>query len=104
MATTTTRRPRGKQTSRNRPRKRTARTLLRRTLQLPGKIARARVVFAWVLLVGSMVGWPLSALTVARHEPQFVLGLSWLAITLTAMDILQTTSVRATQEEEDGAP
>jgi hypothetical protein len=44
-----------------------------------------------------------SALTVARHEPQFVLGLSWLAITLTAMDILQTTSVRVTQEE-DAAP
>jgi hypothetical protein len=63
-------------------------------------MARARVVLAWILLVGSLVGWPVSALTVARHEPQFVLGLSWLAITLTAMDILQTTSVRVTQEKD----
>jgi hypothetical protein len=66
-------------------------------------MARARVALAWVLLGGSLIGWPLSAITVARHEPQFVLGLSWLALTLTAMDILQTTSVRATQEDDEAA-
>jgi hypothetical protein len=53
----------------------------------------ARQLLAWALLVGSLIGWPLSALTVARHEPQFVLGLSWLAITLTAVDILMTADV-----------
>ena len=41
---------------------------------------------AWTLLVGSLIGWPLTALTVAREEPQFILGLSWLAIILTALD------------------
>lgn len=41
---------------------------------------------AWALLVGSLVGWPVSALTLARSEPQFILGLSWLAIILTALD------------------
>ena len=33
-----------------------------------------------------------------RSEPQFVLGLSWLAITLTALDILSTSDVSAEQE------
>lgn len=60
---------------------------------------RARLWAAWVLLIGSVIGWPLSALTVARHEPQFVLGLSWLAITLTAADLLSTTDVRGKTEE-----
>jgi hypothetical protein len=41
-------------------------------------------------------------MTWARSEPQFVLGLSWLAITLTALDILSTSDVSA--EQEDGRP
>jgi uncharacterized membrane protein YfcA len=52
---------------------------------------RLEVGLAWVLLVGSLVGWPLSALTWAKDEPQFILGLSWLAITLTALDLLKTS-------------
>jgi hypothetical protein len=55
---------------------------------------------AWTLLIGSILGWPLSALWFARHEPQFILGLSWLALTLTAMDILATTDVRVQHDEE----
>lgn len=62
---------------------------------------RARVIASWVLLVGSIVGWPLSALTVARHEPQFVLGLSWLAITLTAADLLTSSQVHEQQGDDD---
>jgi uncharacterized membrane protein YfcA len=54
---------------------------------------RLEVVLAWVLLVGSLIGWPLSALTLAKDEPQFVLGLSWLAITLTAADLLKSSRV-----------
>jgi hypothetical protein len=57
------------------------------------------VTAAWVLLVGSLIGWPLSALWWARDEPQFVLGLSWLAITLTAMDLLKTSRVHRDQED-----
>lgn len=49
---------------------------------------------AWVLLIGSLIGWPLSAFTWAKNEPQFILGLSWLAIILTAVDILGTQDVR----------
>ncbi|MCA1570831.1 MAG: hypothetical protein LC798_11040 [Chloroflexi bacterium] len=61
---------------------------------------KARVWLAWALLVGSLVGWPISALTLAREEPQFVLGLSWLAITLTALDVLFTTDVRSQQDKD----
>jgi hypothetical protein len=43
-------------------------------------MVRARRLVAWTMLVGGIVGWPLSALTVAKDEPQFVLGLSFLAI------------------------
>lgn len=62
---------------------------------------RHRIRFAWVLLVGSLIGWPLSALTLAAGEPQFVLGLSWLAIALTALDVLFTADVRSQQEDDD---
>lgn len=61
---------------------------------------RLRIWLAWVLLIGSVVGWPLSAFTWARDEPPFILGLSWLAITLTAIDILSTQDVRKQHEDE----
>lgn len=57
------------------------------------------VGLAWVLLVGSLIGWPVSALTWAKDEPQFILGLSWLAITLTAMDLLKTSRVHRDVDE-----
>jgi uncharacterized membrane protein YfcA len=61
---------------------------------------RAEVGLAWALLVGSLIGWPLSALTVASDEPPFILGLSWLAITLTALDLLKTSRVHQDQGDE----
>jgi hypothetical protein len=61
-----------------------------------------RVRAAWVLVAASCIGWPVSALTVAKEEPQFVLGLSWGAILLTALDIVSTQDVREKQEDEDG--
>lgn len=59
---------------------------------------RLEVIVALVLLVGSLIGWPLSALTVAASEPPFVLGLSWFAITLTAADLLKTSRVHRDQD------
>lgn len=61
---------------------------------------RVRRAAAVVLLVLTIVGWPVSALTWARGEPPFILGLSWLALSLTALDILATTDVRASDEED----
>lgn len=59
----------------------------------------ARVVIAWVLLVGSLAGWPVAALTVARDEPQFVLGLSFLAIVIESASLLTTSQVHRDQDE-----
>lgn len=43
-------------------------------------------LFAWAVLAVSLIGWPLSAVTIAKDEPPVVLNLSWLAIVLTALD------------------
>ena len=43
---------------------------------------------AWVMLAFCVVGWPLSALTVAKDEPQVVLALSWVALVYSAIDAL----------------
>lgn len=40
-------------------------------------------------------------LTLAKDEPPFVLGLSWLAIILTAWDILTTSQVHEEQGEQN---
>ena len=63
---------------------------------------RARVVIAWVLLAGSVIGWPLSALTLAKNEPQFVLGLSWLAIVLSSAELLTASQVHEEQGDKNG--
>lgn len=55
---------------------------------------RRRTAAAFVL-VASLIGWPTTALTVFKDEPQGILALSWLALTLTAADVLATTDVRA---------
>jgi hypothetical protein len=61
---------------------------------------RVRTVIAWILLIGSVIGWPLSQITVARDEPPFILALSWLAIILTAADLLSTSQVHEEQGKE----
>jgi len=65
-------------------------------------VKRARTIVAWILLVGACIGWPVSALTVAKDEPQFVLGLSWLAIVLESASLLTSSQVHEDQEETDG--
>lgn len=55
---------------------------------------KLRIIAAWTLLILSIIGWPISALTWAKEEPPFILGLSWFAIILTALDILGTQDVR----------
>ena len=59
-----------------------------------------RVYFAVGLLLTSIVAWPITALTVFRSEPQGILGLSWMAIILTALDILSTADIRKKADED----
>lgn len=61
---------------------------------------KIEVYGAWVLLVLSLIGWPVSALTFAAGEPPVVLGLSWFAITLTALDLLKTSRVHRDQDTD----
>jgi hypothetical protein len=54
--------------------------------------------FLWAnvaLLAAALVGWPLSQLTVARGEPPFILGLSWLAIVMSCWGNLLTATVKS---------
>lgn len=62
---------------------------------------QGRVRFAWTILSLCVVGWPTTALTIFKNEPQGILGLSWIALILTAVDILITTDVRREQEGDD---
>lgn len=55
---------------------------------------------AAVLAISATILWPLTQFTVAKDEPPFTLGLSWFAITLTALDIWLTTDVRAESDKE----
>ncbi len=59
---------------------------------------KVRVWAAWALVVVCLVGWPVSALTIAKEEPQFILALSWIAILVTALDVVSTQDVRKQQE------
>lgn len=61
----------------------------------------ARRAFGWSLVIISVIGWPLTALTVFSEEPQGILGLSWLAILLTAVDILLTAEVHDQGTDDD---
>ena len=60
---------------------------------------KVRVRAAWVLLIASVVAYPVCAFTIAKDEPPVVLFLSFFAITLTAIDIVGTQDVRRKQED-----
>lgn len=62
---------------------------------------RARVIVAWCLLIGAVVGWPLSMVTWARDEPPFVLALSWLAIVLQSAELLTSSQVHEEMGEDE---
>lgn len=53
-----------------------------------------RIILAWTLLTGSLIGWPCSVFWWAKDEPVFVLSLSWIALAMTAVDILFTAEVK----------
>lgn len=63
---------------------------------------RLRTVAAWILLTGSLLGWPISMLTWARDEPPFVLGLSWLAIVIESASLLTGSQIHESQDDDAG--
>lgn len=56
------------------------------------KSRRGRLRLAWVMFWASLAGWPLSI--VFTDEPPFILSLSWLALTLTAWDVICTSDLK----------
>ena len=68
----------------------------------------ARVRFAWGLLIFSLVGWPATHILMVVTDPpenswvfHVLLAISWLAITLTAWDIVNTADVRREQDDDE---
>lgn len=39
-----------------------------------------QIWMSWFIIISSIIGWPLSALTVAKDEPLVILSISWLAL------------------------
>lgn len=62
----------------------------------------AYMVISWCLFWGGWIGWPLTALTIARAEPPVVLGISWAALIYAAYGALGVS--RLNKEVSTGCP
>lgn len=56
-------------------------------------------ISCWLLLI-CIITWPVTSFTVFSEEPQGILGLSWLALIFTCVDIVVTTDVRQEQDND----
>jgi ribose/xylose/arabinose/galactoside ABC-type transport system permease subunit len=61
-------------------------------------LRRAKVVFAWMLLVGCLIGWPCSIFFWATEEPVFILSLSWMALVIESVTLITSAQVRRDQD------
>jgi hypothetical protein len=52
--------------------------------------ARAQVALGALMVIGFTVAWPVTALTTFRHEPQGILGLSFIALIIGGYNIVAT--------------
>lgn len=64
---------------------------------------KRRVKAAWIIFWLSCIGWPVSAFTFASSEPKAILGLSWGAMIITALNIVATCDVRKEQDDDGNA-
>lgn len=55
---------------------------------------QVRFKAAVVIFFGCLIAWPVSSFTFAKQEPQTILGLSWGAMLLTAIDVMASTDIR----------
>lgn len=69
---------------------------------------RPRLILAGIIFDLSIVAWPSTHALMVALDPaentwvfHVLLGISWLAITFTAVDILQTADVRHAQDGGD---
>lgn len=59
-----------------------------------------RVKLAMFGLIGSLIAWPLTAVTVFASEPPGILGLSWASFIVQMLILVVTTDVRREQDED----
>jgi len=59
---------------------------------------RYKLILARIGLWGCIIGWPVSQLTVAKHEPTFTLALSWAAMVFTMATVVNTLELRMRDE------
>lgn len=71
--------------------------------------SQARVRLAWVLLIGSLLGWPATHLLMVMTDPRentwvfhVLLGISFLSLVLTSVNIVFTSDVRREQDRDCG--
>jgi hypothetical protein len=50
---------------------------------------KLRLTLAWIMFLGCIVMWPVAAFWLAKDEPQFVLGLSFLALIYEGFNAIQ---------------
>lgn len=69
-----------------------------------------RIQMSKVMLVGSLTGWIAThAMMLITNPPEnswvfhVLIAISWFAILYTAYDVLVTTDVRVTQDDDEGA-
>lgn len=71
-------------------------------MRLPRTAADLTVWLSWAVLATCVIAWPITSLTVFRGEPQGVLGLSWVALILSAANTILTAVVN--RKTDDQAP
>jgi FtsH-binding integral membrane protein len=62
-------------------------------------LTRLYLWMSWALFFGGIICWPLSQFTVAKDEPPFILGLSWLAIIVSSLSAIIAADVRKEQDD-----
>lgn len=55
-----------------------------------------RVFMGWVMVLGSIIGWPASILI--TDEPVFILSLSWLAVLVEGWNMVQVADLAESGE------
>lgn len=64
-------------------------------------MTKFRLGFAWFLLIGSVIGWPVAAKTFAKDEPQFILFLSFLAVFIEGFNGVQIAADRRQSDNQE---
>ena len=64
------------------------------------QVMRAWTALGWILFIVSLIGWPITAFTIAKNEPQVILAISWVALQLAALNILVTAHTQKAQSKE----